>query len=283
MKDKIPLIIAIVFGLIAAAMIMSYLQSHKAKPPQTVSVMTARVSISQGELLEERHVEWTKIDQNSYIRESMITQSERSGYMKRNIRRDIAKGDLILKGDLYFEETFVPDITPLIQKGMRAISIPINATSAVSFLVKPGDLVDVLINYEIPYIRETEVEVPNTGKFKVGQKETEPATLYLLQNVQVLSVDRVILSDQRYKDETNQGYRAVTIAVTPQEARMLAFANKNTDDGYTLVLRNREDDGILEDLEVASYKSVLEEAKLKELLETRRDFRAFEMKGGEIQ
>ena len=175
----------------------------------------------------------------------------------------------------------MPDVTELIDVNRRAISIPLSGISAVSQLVKPGDHVDVLINYEIPYIRETEVEVPNTGRFTVGQKETEPATIYLLQNVQVLAVGRNIMTERKYSDPSNRGYKAVTISVTAREARALAFANKNSKEGYTLTLRNRTDPGILDDYQVASYKTVLDLAKLTELLERRQIFRAAIYKGGE--
>jgi len=282
MKDKIPLIVAVVFAGVALFGIYQYLQGQKVKT-ETVKVVVAKRTIKADDVLQEDQLGLADIAASAYVT-GMYYARDRTLLLGQRVNTSIATGAPIFAANIIAEEAFVPDLTPKITIGTRAISIPVREISSVCQLVKPGDRIDVLINYEIPYIRETEVEVPNTGRFKVGQKETEPATIFLLQDVVVMAVDRTIITDERYADPGERGYRGVTLRVTPKEARALAFANKVSEDGYTLLLRNPEDDSILEDYKVASYKTVLDEANLSELLNVRRNFRAVMYeKGQEVE
>ena len=280
MREKIPLIFALLFAVAALFGIYQYLQSQKVVVSNR-PIVAAKTDIVAGRKIERGDLQAIEIPKDQFV-QGMYPGDEAGLQMLVNLEAatDIMKGKAIFDSQIKIQGLKVPDITQKIDLEFRAISIPVDQTGSVSQLVKPGDRVDVLVNYEIPYIRETEVEVPNTGKFKVGQKETEPATIFLLQNVRVLAVDRAVEQDEGYSDPGDRGYRAVTIQVSPAEARMLAFANKNAKDGYTLILRNPRDTGVLEDYEVASYKTVLEMASLKELLEIRRDQQARIIEGG---
>ena len=278
MRERIPLFIAIIFGAIAVFLIYQYLQSQK-RSFTPVSIVRAAIDIGEGDILQPRHLKTDTIDRE-FVVPGMLYESDKDTLLGKKVNAAIRADQPIFTNQIVVEAIVVPDLPPQIEKNMRAITIPVNELASVSQLVKPGDHVDVLVNYEIPYIRETEVEVPNTGRFKVGQKETEPATIYLLQDVLVLAVGRTILTDEKYADPGNRGYRGVTLHVSPAEARALAFANKNASEGYSLSLRNPEDGGILDDYQVASYKTVLDIAKLQELLDNRKQFRAVLYEGG---
>jgi pilus assembly protein CpaB len=93
---------------------------------------------------------------------------------------------------------------------MRAVSVPVTATSGISGLVFPGDQVDILVS-------ET---LPATGP--KGNATPQKAAETVLHDVRVLAVDQ--------KLESKSGEAAVahnvTLEVTPKQAEQIAVATE---------------------------------------------------------
>ncbi len=117
----------------------------------------------------------------------------------------------------------------VMQPGMRALSLPINATTGISGFVFPGDRVDLLVTHTI------EVEGP-------GKRKNSLATETVLTDVRVLAVDQTL------DDQTNKPLLAktVTFEVTPKEAEIVRVAARLG--SLSLTLRSLADEAAQEEI-----------------------------------
>lgn len=116
-------------------------------------------------------------------------------------------------------------LAPLIPKGMRATTIRVSDEIAVGNWIQAGDRVDVLL------IGTSGARAGGPGPkvFREGEARV------LLQNVMVLAVGDSLVGEPA----TNRSYRTVTLAVTPQDALLVALAGSVGT--YHLSLRARDD------------------------------------------
>lgn len=100
--------------------------------------------------------------------------------------------------------------------GKRAVTIMIDSLSAVGGLVNPGDFIDVL----------GQLDLSGSGSAGSGQK----VTTVLFQNVQVLAVGtnfESIATVTAYDMQQKTRSLNVTLALTPEEVGLLAFAQEH--------------------------------------------------------
>jgi Flp pilus assembly protein CpaB len=159
--------------------------------------------------------------------------------------KDVAPGSVLL-----FEHIIqTPDVNfaSQIGEGMRALSIPVTAMSAVSYFVGPGSRVDILATMTeragppVP-IEKPEDLTPELMLQNMAANQQRLVTKTLLQNVRVMAVGSSISSGS-YLD-TAASYDTVTFEVTPIQAELLTFALGQAEGGLSLVLRNPENTDI---------------------------------------
>ncbi len=125
----------------------------------------------------------------------------------------------------------------------RAFTVMIDSLSAIGGLINPGDFVDIIGQLEMPK--------------EEGTKEKEKITTVLFQNIQILAVGTNFkpLENEMPTYEAQQAARTltVTLALTPQEASLLAFAQANGK--LQLSLRSPTDQDT-EVLQVASWEEL---------------------------
>ena len=133
--------------------------------------------------------------------------------------------------------------------GKRAVTIMINSLSAVGGLVNPGDFVDIIAHLDVPDEGE---EISRKSK-----KNIEKITTVLFQNIQVLAVG---INFNPMGDippyEMQQKARAlnVTLAVSPEEAGLLMFAEANGEFQLSLRSPAETEDKVLQ--QVASWDAL---------------------------
>jgi Flp pilus assembly protein CpaB len=98
--------------------------------------------------------------------------------------------------------------------GKRAVTVMIDSLSAVGGLLDPGDFVDVM----------AQLSVPKTTK---GKQKKEPVTAMIFQHLQILAINTNLDDKGIYDDQQAAGALKITFAVDPQEAGLMAFAEKN--------------------------------------------------------
>lgn len=115
-----------------------------------------------------------------------------------------------------------------IQSGMRAIAIAVDNTKGISGLIKPGDIVDIIAQFQID--AKTATSSGAAGK-------TVPMSKILMQKLKVLAVDQTLSKEAK---TNTSGYSTITLEVTPTQAVELNFSAKNA--SLQAILRSPIDD-----------------------------------------
>jgi Flp pilus assembly protein CpaB len=108
--------------------------------------------------------------------------------------------------------------------GKRAVTVKIDSLAAVGGLLNAGDFVDVIAQLSVP------------GK-DVTEKKTVTAMIF--QGLQVLAINTNEEDLGAYDEQQAMAALKITFAVDPQEAGLLAFADKNGT--LELALRSPDD------------------------------------------
>lgn len=111
-----------------------------------------------------------------------------------------------------------PSLAGRTPPGKRAITVMIDSLGAVGGLVNPGDYVDVIAHLNIPKTAGAEEE---------NKAKKETLTAMIFQRLLVLAINTNLDEPGAYDDQQKEKTLKVTFAVTPEEAGLLAFADKN--------------------------------------------------------
>lgn len=116
----------------------------------------------------------------------------------------------------------------VLEPGMRAVSLSVNATSGIAGFVFPGDRVDLLVTHTV---------ATDAG----AQRKSALATETVLKDLRVLAID------QKTDDQDNKPLLAktVTFEVTPKQAEIVRVAARLG--SLSLTLRSLADDEAQED------------------------------------
>jgi pilus assembly protein CpaB len=179
-------------------------QAHVA-PPAQVEVLVAKVNIPTGVLIKQDHLRWQAWpDQN--LSQSYIKKGERSleAYIGTVARQPISAGEPITDARLVKpgEQGF---LAAVLTPGMRAITVPISATSGVSGFVFPGDRVDLVLSHRV----------------KVD-KSSHQASETVLTDVRVLAINQ----DMNSPKEGAMVGKNATLEVTPKQVEKINVARQ---------------------------------------------------------
>ena len=155
--------------------------------------------------------------------EGSLTQAE--DVSKRIASRDIAKAEALSEANTY--DANGPGLANAIPAGMRAVALLVSDETSVANFIRPGDHVDVLV-------------VSSAGRQATlpGRVFPPAEAVTILQNVTVLAVGALSVGPDPNK--SGPAMRNVTLAVTPQQAAMVALV-RSVGTEY-LSLRSTSDD-----------------------------------------
>jgi pilus assembly protein CpaB len=174
------------------------------------SVLVAARNLSPGTLLRESDMRW----------ESWALSDVPDGYLMRGrvkedagigsvVRRAFVTGEPLLSGQMVApgERGF---LAAVLTPGMRAFGVAVDAVSAASGLIWPGDRVDLILTQSL------------------GNADTDPRKAVgetFLRDIRVLSIDQRLgeAVDGQTAPE-GKAPRTVTVEVTQQQAEMLKVA-----------------------------------------------------------
>lgn len=209
--------------------------SPLALPAPAKSVLVTRNAIQRGQILRPEDLVWQPwpegVLDKSYVLLGSRTPESFAGWVARfplGPGDPITEGKILKPGDLGF-------LAAVLRPGMRAISVPITATSGISGFVFPGDFVDILIT-ETLAARNAE-NGPGQGNFDRKAAET------VLHDVRVIGIDQ--------KLEGNPGEAVVghtaTLEVTPKQGEIIELASEIGKLSLSLrSLRPEEEEGVSE-------------------------------------
>lgn len=203
--------IALAFGAVVAMVVYRRLESGGTNDSRAgIEAVVAATDLDVGSKIEERDVKLLRFPAADL---PANYQSQKSKIIGRGVVLPIAKGEFILPSKLAGENAGA-GLPALIPPGMRAVSVRVNDTTAVSGFVLPGTRVDVLL----------------TGTPQGG---VEQQTTTVLENVAVLATGQKL---ERNASGEPQSAPVVTLLVSPEDAQKLALAS--TEGHIQLALRN---------------------------------------------
>ena len=174
------------------------------------SVLVARGTIARGQILKPGDFTWQVwpeggIDR-AYILAGTRTAESFGGWVAR---------DPFVPGEPIIEAKIVAPssrgfLAAVLRPGMRAVSVPVTATSGISGFVFPGDQVDILITHALP------------GAPGQNDQQLHRAAETVLRDVRVIAVDQKL---------DTKGSEAIvahtaTLEVTPKQSEMIAVATE---------------------------------------------------------
>ena len=179
-------------------------------PPPMAEVLVAADALPAGMILKPQHLRW-QVWPAQTVAEGYFVRSkgEMQAAVGSVVRNGIAKGEPIVEtrivrpGDRGF-------LAAILTPGMRATSVPINATSGIAGLVFPGDRVDVILTHTIS---------GDAGK----EDRVRRASETVLENI------RVLATDQRTDHEDGSAgsvAKTATLEVTSKQAEILAMVTE---------------------------------------------------------
>jgi pilus assembly protein CpaB len=178
-------------------------------PAPSKSVLVARAAIARGQLLKPADLAWQPWPEaeanKAYILSGTKKIEDFAGWVARAplvAGEPVIEAKIVSPGDRGF-------LAAVLAPGMRAVSVPVTATSGISGFVFPGDRVDVLITHPLP------------AKGPGGDIQHKAAET-------VLHDVRVIAIDQKLDGKPGDAMIAhnATFEVTPKQSEIVALATE---------------------------------------------------------
>jgi pilus assembly protein CpaB len=176
-------------------------------PEEVYEVLVADTNLPAGTFVKPQHLRWQRWPTDdvpeTYVLKGARTEDVMVGAV---VRRGIAEGFPITDGSVVKpgERGF---LAAVLAPGMRAVSLPINATSSNSGLVFPGDRVDLIL---------TQTLLAADGATTRRVSET------VLRDIRIIAMGSE-LSDVAGEDKNYEKAKTATFEVTPRVAEKVAL------------------------------------------------------------
>jgi pilus assembly protein CpaB len=213
-------IIVLLIALVAAGGTAMYARSWVASQQivQTVvapapkedmhEVLVADSDLPAGAFVKPQHLRWQRWPTDdvpaSYVLKGVRSDQEMIGAV---VRKRIAAGEPFIDGAVVKpgERGF---LAAVLEPGMRAVSVPINPTSANSGLIFPGDRVDLILTQSL-------VESESEG----GVRRVSET---VLNDIRIIAMGTDTSDDPR-EGRANEKAKTATFEVTPRQAEEVAL------------------------------------------------------------
>lgn len=228
MKLKTIIIFAVIFGLLTAAGVYTYLNDLKQKQEigDKVRVLVAKTDIPALTLITAAMLAEVERPQEYVHPQAATDMKETVGQLTLS---PVVNGEQVLKSQIARPGDSRQGLALRVPVGKRAVAVAVNEVSGVGGMLKPGDRVDVAATFDL-----TEA--------KSGDKKSY--TLVTLQDIEVLAIGTNIQEtapasggSEAKKTEN----KTVTLAVTVEQSRPLVLATERGT--IRLLLRSPADQG----------------------------------------
>src|SRR5882757_3525143 len=202
------------------AAIAAQIVAPKSAAAPAVQVLVTRHALRTGQLIKPEDLRWQAWPQGAlpqtYIVEGKRPLSDFVGAVARtsfHVGQPVVETDIVMPGSRGF-------LAAVLKPGLRAVSVPATATSAVSGFIYAGDRVDVLLTHTL--------NSPN------GQHS---ATETILRNARVIAMDQKL--DFAPGDKPDIA-KTATLELTAKQTEIVTLAVRMGE--LSLVLRSLQDE-----------------------------------------
>lgn len=235
MKNKLAIVVAVVLGLIAVYGFQQVLEKRKDAMQgqmKLIRVAAAGVRISAGKQITSEMLYYdTDKTLGKVVPETAVTgdsiMADDTRVLNQTINRSLERGEPLMWS--YFTKP-VEKLEQRLDSFERALTLRVDAISGVAGNLVPGSRVDIIGTFPLA-IQASAARAPGAVAAAPSPAQAAVAathTVLLLDNVKILAVDNrtrdeeyVVAAGARVKN-----YSTITVAVTPQEANLLVYAQQ---------------------------------------------------------
>jgi pilus assembly protein CpaB len=236
----------VAFGLAVIAVVSLYLYSRSLQEEvaggQKQTVLVAAVEIPAGTRVAKSSLAQLEVPEN-YLHPGSIKKGEENHIIGRPVADRIKQGQPLLWSDFELQKSATTRrLSAAVQKGQRALTLPVDVSGSLAGMLRPGDHVDIL------------------GTFARGQG-TDWATVTLLQNVLVIATGDLRATAEGEVDTSNgpRTFSNITVSVDLEEGELLAFAMQRGP--VNVLLRAQDDLETVEDVPDKNFGDIFEVQK----------------------
>lgn len=213
----------------------------------SLETVFAKMDIPQGRLISEDMVYVKLMPKDSVPPEAAPSVVR---VVERMATQPIKKDSIIMSNMAVWPTTRETSLAMKTPIGRRAITISVDNISSLVGMIKPGDYIDVISLIFLPTMVE-------------GKQASQPAMVPLFQNIQVLAVGSRLgqiqereSGSRRREEEVESKEKAplITLALAPEEANLLAFAQEQ---GKIRLILRSPGDARTENLQPANWETLL--------------------------
>ncbi len=222
-------VVAILVAVLVQASLGGKKKTTSDTAPKT-QVLVAAKDLAVGKTLAEGDLKWQTWPVGTAFVGAIVREGEQKAddALKGRLIQKVNAGQPVLNSYI-FKEGRGNVVAATLEKGMRAVAIPVKADTMAGGFVIPGDRVDVIMTYKVSAGRGD--ETAQTEAFVRSQ-----ASETILENIRVLAVDQ----ETTRENENAKVARTVTLAVSREAAEKLSLASEMG--SLTLALRALGDD-----------------------------------------
>ena len=196
---------ALATGLGAAFIASNVVQSSITKETNRIAAQFQKKQQEKDEAYQQ---------QMQALNQKMMEVDQRAQQAAQQAAKNIATQQARSAEDAKKEKKFV-SLALRTPPGKRAITLKLDSLGAVGGLVNPGDYVDIISHRDVP------------GRDPKAKDKKDSVTAMIFQNIQILAINTNIDQPGVYDEQQKDPGLKITFAVTPEEASLLAFAEKN--------------------------------------------------------
>jgi pilus assembly protein CpaB len=229
MQSRMPILAALVIGLVAAVLTNLYISDiRRSSQPATKMVMVAVRDLTAGTTLEARDVTAAARDIRSLPKLS-IGWDERNLYLGQQLAFDVKEEDYILQPYFGSQAAGVqrPSERVDAKQNQRALTIPVTVESSLQESIRPGDRIDLLLTYT-----QRMASAPSLRGGAAPTTTSQVVTAPLLENAYVLFTGK-------FGSPPGTSYATITLLLSVDDAKLLTWAMNLGK--LTILLRNPKD------------------------------------------
>jgi Flp pilus assembly protein CpaB len=260
-RGRILILMGLILAVGTAAAV--YVVVNSMEPSETSEIVLEDVVVALQPIAEEEPVEGRiglVAMPKDYVPEGALRTLEGTGDLL--AAGPIPQGSAIHPSMLISKVQLAQEgeLGKLVEPGLVAVAFPVNELSSVSYGIRPGDHIDVLMTFFFMDIdQETQIPEPICAPFcpgpegetqaALGEQLPRAAAQLTLQDVQVLGVGRwaqeLTPEQEQAQAESDEPVpvelpRFITVMVTPQDALVLKLA-RELEAKIDLAVRSQED------------------------------------------
>lgn len=198
-KKFVALIVSVLIGILSIwgfkTAFDSKVESLSKKGP-AVSYVVASQDLAAGTIISTANVSQRDLP-SEFNQSNAVTAGNFAVIDGMLLKVDLKPGDIVM----YSMVETRKNISKMISPGRRAITIPVDDESSISTMLKPGDLIDLMITL---------------------QSAEKTATVPLMQGVKILATGKQLDVDNQMTENT--GYTNITLDVTAEDAQNITLA-----------------------------------------------------------